>query len=116
MIEIELQIPDSVNSDALVRVVEHICIANGLTCTLKGTLASYPGCVHWHFRKGMQKGILEITCWETQRRLWFKVTQNRRSEWIEDSIPRLKEQIEKSLYLTSKPDLFDRALAKRGKE
>jgi len=98
MIEIELQIPDSVDSDTLVRVVEHICIANGLTCTLSGTLASYPGCVHWHFRKGTQRGILEITCWELERRLWFKVAGNRRGEWIEDSIPQLKERIEQSLY------------------
>ena len=112
MIEIELQIPDSVNSDTLVRMIEHTCIANGLTCTLKGTLVGYPGCVHWHFKQGRQKGILEITWWEVERRLWFKVAQNRRGEWIEASIPLLKEQIEKSLYLTSKPDLFDRASPK----
>jgi len=94
MIEVQLQIPDSVNLEPLVRVVEHTCIAHGLTCTLKGTLASYPGCVHWHFKKGIQKGILEITWWETESRLWFKVAHNRRGEWIEASIPLLKEQIE----------------------
>jgi len=98
MPEIELQIPDSVNLDALVRVVEHICIAHGLTCTLKGTLAGYPGCVHWHFRKGTQKGLLEITWWESKRRLWFKVAGNRTGDWIEDSIPLLKEQIENLSY------------------
>ena len=94
MIEIQLQIPDSVNPDALVRMIEHICIAYGLTCTLKGTLAGYPGCVHWHFKKGSQKGILEITWWELEGRLWFKVAHNRTGDWMEDSIPILKEQIE----------------------
>jgi hypothetical protein len=98
MMEVPLQIPDSVNQDALVRFVEHICLANGLTCTLKGTLAGYPGCVHWHFRNGRQKGILEITWWETERRLWFKVAQNRGGDWIEASIPILKEQIENLDY------------------
>ena len=98
MIEVQLQIPDSVNSDVLVRMIEHICIAHGLTCTLKGTLAGYRGCVHWHFKKGSQKGILEITWWETEVRLWIKVAGNRGGDWIEDSIPRLKEQIENSLY------------------
>ncbi|MGZ9165785.1 MAG: hypothetical protein ACXW4U_11475 [Anaerolineales bacterium] len=98
MIEVQLQIPDSVNADALVRVVEHICIAHDLTCTLKGTLAGYPGCVHWHFRKGTQKGLLEITWWEGKRRLWFKVAGNRTGDWIEDSIPLLKEQIENLSY------------------
>ena len=96
--EVPLQIPDSVNPDALVRVVEHICLANGLTCTLKGTLASYPGCAHWHFKKGRQRGILEITWWEPEGRLWFKVAQNRRGDWIEASIPILKAQIERLSY------------------
>ena len=98
MIEVPLQISDSVNPDALVRVVERTCIAHGLTCTLKGTLASYPGCVHWHFKKGRLKGILEITWWEQEGRLWFKVAQNRRGDWIEASIPILKAQIERLSY------------------
>jgi|SRR5687767_5378768 len=97
MIEVELQIADSVNTDTLVKVVEQICIANRLTCILKGTLASYPGSIHWHFKKDRQKGILEITWWETEGRLWFKVAGNRTGHWIEDSIPVLKEQIEKSI-------------------
>src|SRR5688572_17769732 len=94
MIEVQLQIPDNLNPDALVRRIEHTCIAHGLTCTLKGTLAGYPGCVHWHFKKGSQKGILEITWWELEGRLWFKVAYNRTGDWMEDSIPLLKDQIE----------------------
>src|SRR5687768_9027869 len=98
MIEVHLQISDSLNPDRVIRLVERTCIAHGLTCTLKGTLAGYPGCVHWHFKKGRLKGILEITWWELERRLWFKVAQNRTGDWIKDSIPILKEQIEISLY------------------
>ncbi|HEX9840420.1 MAG TPA: hypothetical protein VGA72_13805 [Anaerolineales bacterium] len=109
MVEIQSQSSGNVNADVLVRVVEHICVANGLTCTMKGTLAGYPGCVHWHFRKGKQKGLLEITWWELERRLWFKVAQNRKGEWIEDGILLLKEQIERSLYEIPKPDQTDRA-------
>ncbi|SRR6266498_3663809 len=98
MIEVELLVPDRVNIDALVRAVEQICVANGLTCALKGTLASYPGCIHWHFTKGKQKGTLEVTWWESKHRLWFKLANGRKGEWINESMPRLKEQIEKSLY------------------
>jgi hypothetical protein len=61
MIEVELQIPDDVNEKVIVRVVEEICAANDLSCTLKGTLASYQGSVHWHFKKGKQRGTLELT-------------------------------------------------------
>jgi hypothetical protein len=98
MIEVELLVPDRVNIDGLVRAVEQICVANGLTCTLKGTLASYSGCIHWHFKKGKQKGTLEVTWWESKHRLWFKLANGRKGEWIDESMPRLKEQIEKALY------------------
>ena len=97
MIEVELQVPDKVSTNTLVRVVEQACLARGLTCTLKGTLSSYPGCIHWHFKKDDQKGILEITWWEKENRLWFKVAANRAGDWIEESIPILKKQIEGSL-------------------
>jgi hypothetical protein len=98
MIEVELLVPDRVNIDGLVRAVEQICVSNWLTCTLKGTLASYSGCIHWHFKKGKQKGTLEVTWWESKHRLWFKLANGRKGEWIDESMPRLKEQIEKALY------------------
>ena len=96
MIDVELQTPESLDTNVLARVVEDVCAANHLICTLKGTLAGYPGSIHWHFKKGMQKGVLEITWWETEHCLWFKVAENRTGQWIEDSIPRVKQQIEAS--------------------
>ena len=97
MIEVELQISDRVEPEIVLRVVEQVCASNELTCSLKGTLASYPGSVHWHFKQDKQRGILEITWWECEHRLWFKVTSGRTSEWIMQRIPRLKEQIENLL-------------------
>ena len=97
MIEVELQIPADEKSDSVVKVVEQVCNANGLTHTLKGTLASYPGCVHWHFKMSKQKGTLEITWWEDENRLWFKVAKGRTGAWIDEALPKLKKQIESSL-------------------
>lgn len=97
MIEVELQISDRVEPEIVLRVVEQVCASNELTCSLKGTLASYPGSVHWHFKQDKQRGILEITWWECEHRLWFKVARGRTSEWIMKRIPRLKEQIENLL-------------------
>jgi len=97
MLEIELQIPDGVHKGDLIRCVEDVCVGNNLTCTLKGTLKKYPGSIHWHFKQDKQNGILEITWWETENRLWFKVADNRVSKWIDESIPKLKEEIEKCL-------------------
>jgi hypothetical protein len=97
MIEVELQISDRVEPEIVLRVVEQVCASNELTCSLKGTLVSYPGSVHWHFKQDKQRGILEITWWECEHRLWFKVASGRTSEWIMKRIPRWKEQIENLL-------------------
>lgn len=97
MIEVELQIPANANSEHVVEVVEQVCSSDGLTCTQKGTLSSYPGCIHWHFKLGTQKGTLEITWWETKNRLWFKVAKGRTGDWMDENIARLKKKIEDSL-------------------
>jgi hypothetical protein len=97
MIEVELQLPDGLISEAVVGVVEQICAVHDLTCTLKGTLIRYPESVHWHFKRGRGKGTLEITWWESGPRLWFKVADGRTAGWIDERLPRLKDEIEKSL-------------------
>ena len=97
MIEVDLQIPVDAKRDSVVTAVEQVCTANNLICVLKGTLASYPDCIHWHFRKDKQNGTLEITWWESDNRLWFKVAKGRMGEWITEALPRLKKQIESSL-------------------
>ena len=61
MIEVDLQVPDSADSEAVVRAVEGICATHELVSALKGTLRSYPASIHWHFKLAKQKGTLEIT-------------------------------------------------------
>src|ERR1700752_5223048 len=97
MIEVELQVPADAKSDSVVQVVEGGCNEKSLTCELKGTLARYPGCIHWHFKKDREKGTLEITWWEIENRLWFKVAKGRTADWINESMAELKKQIEISL-------------------
>ena len=97
MIEVELLVPADARSEVVIKVVEQVCTANGLVCARKGTLASYPGCIHWHFRLGKQKGTLEITWWESEDRLWFKVSKGRTGKLINEALPKLKKQIEVSL-------------------
>jgi hypothetical protein len=100
MIEVEIQTPPTIGSDVLIRQVEQACADNELTLTLKGTLLTYPGCIHWHFKKHKQPGTLEITWWETKRRLWFKVADHRKETWIEEDLPVLKRKIEQVLRKT----------------
>ena len=97
MREIELEVPNGIREDVLIRCVEEICVADNLTCSLKGTLAKYPESIHWHFKKDKQKGILEVTWWKAKQRLWFKVADNRTGEWINESLSKLKKEIEQQL-------------------
>lgn len=97
MVEVDVQVPAQARSASLARIVERACAVNGLTLTLKGTLVQYPDCVHWHFKKGQERGTLEITWWERNRRLWFKVAARRQGAWTTDAMARLKKQIERAL-------------------
>jgi hypothetical protein len=97
MMEVEVDIPVHTQSVSISRVVEQACASDGLTLTLKGSLAKYPGCIHWHFKKGKERGTLEITWWDQENRLWFKVAAGRTGVWIEETVARLKEQIEHNL-------------------
>ena len=73
MLEVEIHIPVPTSPDILPRLVEQACVVEGLVSSLKGTLAQYPNCVHWHFKKGREPGTLEITWWAKENQLWFKV-------------------------------------------
>jgi len=95
MLEVEISIPPTAVLSKMESAVEAASAAEGLELRLKGKLAKYPGCVHWHFQKGREPGTLEITWWAKQRRLWFKVAIGRRGQWMEATIPRLKSVFEK---------------------
>ena len=97
MVEVKVHIPARASPASIPHIVEQACATEGLTLTLKGTLAKYPHCVHWHFKKDKERGALEITWWEWERRLWFKVAAGRTGAWIEEALARLKAQIEHAL-------------------
>jgi hypothetical protein len=93
MLEVEIPISSTADPSKVESFVEAACASEGLRQTLKDTLAKYPGCVHWHFKKGAQPGTLEITWWEKRRRLWLKVQAGRRGEWIGEAMPRLRHRL-----------------------
>jgi hypothetical protein len=53
-----------------------------LHVTLKGTLKQFPGCIHWHIKKGRERGTLEVTRWPKQQRLWLTIQDGRTAPWI----------------------------------
>ena len=94
MTDFELQLPEGCNWARLPERIEAACAAEGLSLGMKGSLAKHPGCLHWHFKQGRERGTLEITLWPQQHRLWFTVQDGRRGEWIEEAVARLKPILE----------------------
>ncbi len=102
MLTVEVTVPiftcgDAAMKDALAATIERVCLAESLILTLRGTLASYRGCTHWHFKHGQASGTLELTWWPARKRLWFKVASNRHATWIESKLPVLKTKLETAL-------------------
>jgi hypothetical protein len=97
MREIDLHLPSILKDAAIQDLVARACAAEGLRVSLKGTLAKYPGSVHWHLKNGKQPGTLELTWWPPARRLWFKVAAGREADWVDESLGRLLERIERGL-------------------
>ena len=88
-----IPLPARVDCGAVERAVDQAIAECGLKVMLRGTLAKFPGCVHWHVKRGREAGTLEITYWPGERRAWFTVQMGRRGEWIEEMIVVIKKAI-----------------------
>jgi hypothetical protein len=75
MKEYPIQVEPHVDAKQVEIAVEKCSRDLGLLNTMRGTLAKYPGCVHWHFRKPLVNGTLEVTSWPSNKRLWISVQQ-----------------------------------------
>jgi hypothetical protein len=94
MTELEVPLSNMLDPAIVDGVVEARAARLGLRATLKGTLARYPGCVHWHFKQRRERGTLEVTWWPQGRRLWLSVQAGRTAVWIEAAAADLKTALE----------------------
>lgn len=95
MVQIEVSLRHPGKVDSAERVVEACAARLGLRVTLKGTLARYPACLHWHFKRGRERGTLEVTWSPTEQRLWLSVQTGRTGEWIEAAAANFKAALER---------------------
>jgi hypothetical protein len=97
VIQTEFAMPEGCDFKRVEHTVERLCRARGLLLALKGSLSQYPGSIHWHFKKERQKGTLEITLYPTKSRLWSKVHAGRKAQWIDETLPDFKNELEAEL-------------------
>ena len=97
MQEFEFNVPADCNLAKADRLIEQVCTGRGLIAALKGSLASYPGSIHWHYRRPKEKGVLELTLWPPGARLWAQVQNGRKAPWIASLLPEIQAKIEQGL-------------------
>jgi hypothetical protein len=67
-------------------LIEEAASRAGLQATMKSTLAEYPGCIHWHFKRGVERGVLEATYWPRAGRAWLSTRPGREAWWIPSAV------------------------------
>jgi hypothetical protein len=97
MKEVKFRVPHGCDLRDAEKKIERICAGRGLTQTMKGSQSKFPGCVHWHYKNGSQRGTLELTLWREENRIWATVQEGRKAEWIDGELPRLKKEIEQAI-------------------
>lgn len=97
MVEVEIRVPPGVDWAHAELAVESVCAAEGLAIALKATLVRFPGSIHWHVTRPRQLGTLEVTLWESRRRIWLSTRSGRTAPWTDAVAPRLQESLEAKL-------------------
>jgi hypothetical protein len=77
-----------------VEAMEDLCAAMNLTLTMKGSLKSLPENIHWHYKKGKEKGVLEITLMNQSNEVTLSSKENRGGNWIQEIIEEFRRKLE----------------------
>jgi hypothetical protein len=99
MTDVEFAVPQGCNLNGAAALIEKALSGCGLRVSARETLSSYPGCIHWHVKRGMQPGTLEVTLWEAKRRVWASLQDSRRAAWIDEALPQVKDAVETALRI-----------------
>ena len=94
MIETDVRLPKRMDWTRCARRIERAIDAAGLRLTMKCKLRGYPGCTHWHLKRGREAGTLEVTMWPAGSRVWCSVQAGRGGAWVEDALASLIPAIE----------------------
>jgi len=89
MCDLEIPLPRDVSAGFIEGVFDDAIARSGLKVTLRDSLRKFPGCVHWHLKRGREPGTLELTLWPRQHRAWFSVHSGRAAPWVDDEMKRL---------------------------
>jgi hypothetical protein len=96
MTEIPIDLSAGVDPVRVTVAIDTALAEAGLWVAMKGTLKQYPGCIHWHTKRGREAGTLEITFWPAASRAWFSIRRNRAAPWIPGMVEILQHQLQQA--------------------
>jgi hypothetical protein len=99
MQNVEIDLPPAVSLDAVERTIDSALTSVGLLVSLRGTLAKFPGCTHWHAKVAGQAGTLEVTLWPRERRAWLTFQSGRTAGWMAAKLPEFQRALSQSLTM-----------------
>jgi len=102
----EIPLPAGLTLAEAARWIEADCAAEDLRVGSRGTLATYPGSIHWHLKRGQEMGTLEVTLLNRERRIHLSVHKNRTAPWTEATLERLASSLTARImtFSTARPE------------
>ena len=94
MTDIEVGVPNGWSADTIAREIETVGTSLGLFARIQGSLAKYPGSIHWHFGRTGHSGTLEVTFMPNIPRCWISVHENRNADWVRLAVIDFKSRLE----------------------
>lgn len=81
LIELDLGKMEFHDEELVCRKVEHIAHTYNLVFKQRMKLSTKKGSYHWHFKKPIDKGVLEVTYWPSNTQFCLEIHDNRRTDW-----------------------------------
>ena len=73
-------------------LIEKACQISGLEITMKAEQKSLPPNMHWHYKRGKGKGVLEITIIFSTNEIILSCKKNREAAWVLEVAKELRGQ------------------------
>lgn len=97
--DLALILPDEIDKEEMMRVVERSAATAGLYISHIGgySRVKYPNSVHWHFKRDRNEaGLIDATFWEEGAKFWI-VVRNNEPQWVHDTAPHLQRALQAEL-------------------
>ena len=77
------------------RDIERACASLGLMRTMRTSLKTLPANTHWHYKRGKENGVMEITLLHDTGSVTISYADGRYAQWIDKAIDALKIVLQK---------------------